>query len=266
MLLRSLQYCYQLSKNQWLKPHELGKLQRKRLRAILRHAYENVRIYTEKFDSVGIKPDDIKTVEDLSKLPFTTKQEVWSGISTQSIAKGYNINECMRMSTSGTSGGPMPVYYDKRFWDYVSAASYRLRRAIGINPLDKAFRIQFWRLPANNQGASKEASGVRHNSHWKTSLGLAYYLFKGFQKTSYITHSADEIILDIIEYQPKVLSANPSYLRLIAESMTDMKTRGFHPKMLRSSGEVLDEPTRRLLESSFGCAVFDSYWANEVGS
>jgi len=266
MLLRFLQYCYQLSKDQWLKPPKLRMLQRKRLRAILKHAYENVQIYHEKFDSVGIKPDDIKTVEDLSKLPFTTKKEVWSGIPDQSIAKGYHINECVKMSTSGTSGGPMPVYYDKRFSDYFSAASYRSRKAIGISPLDKVFRIQFGGPPSRNQGAGKETSGVKHRSRWKTSLGLAYNLFKGFQKTSYITYSADDVILDIIEYQPKVLIGNPSYLRLIAETINDMGIRDFHPKVLRSRGEVLDEPTRKFLESSFGREVFDQYGANEVGS
>jgi len=264
--LRFLWYCYQLSKNQWLKPPRLRRLQRKRLRAILKHAYENVKIYNEKLDSVGIKPDDIKTVEDLQKLPFTTKQEVWSGIPSQSIAKGYDINKCVKMSTSGTSGGPMPVYYDKRFWDYVSAARYRSRRAVGISPLDKYFRIQFRGLPSRNQGAGKETSGVKHRSRWKTSLGLAYYLFRGFQKTACITYAADEIISGIIEFQPKVLSGNPSYLRLITETIADIGIKDFHPKVLLSRGEVLDEPTRKFLESSFGCPVFEIYGAYEVGS
>jgi len=265
MLARFLWYCYQLSRTQWFKPPELRKLQRKRLRAVLKHAYENVPLYHEKFDSVGAKPSDVKTVEDLSKLPFTTKQEVWKGIPSQSIARGYDLDSCVRVSTSGTSGGPMPVYQDKRFRDYVSASLYRLRRAVGISPLDKTFKIQFWGALPKDKNKREKPSRRRRKSRWKTTLGPAYYLLRDLQKTSYITYDAKEIISDIIEYQPKVISANPSYLRLLAETVSNMGIENFHPKALRSSGEALDEPTRRFLESSFGCKVFDSYWSNETG-
>jgi len=265
MLARFLWYCYQLSRTQWLKPPELRKLQRKRLRAILKHVYENVPLYRGKFDSVGLKPGDVKTVEDLSKLPFTTKQEIWKGIPSKSIARGYNLDDCVRVSTSGTSGGPMPVYHDKRFRDYISASLYKLRRAVGISPLDKTFRIQFWGALPKDKNKKEKPSRRKHKSRWKTTLGPAYYLLRGLQKTSYITYDANEIISDIIEYQPKVISANPSYLRLLAEAITDMGIKEFRPKVLRSSGEVLDEPTRRFLEASFGCEVFDSYWSNETG-
>ncbi len=63
-----------------------------------------------------------------------------------------------------------------------------------------------------------------------------------------------------------MLSGNPSYLRLFAETITRSGIKTFHPKLLRVSGEVLDESTRKFLESSFGCEVFDSYWASEIGS
>lgn len=266
MVLRFLLYCIQLSRDQWLNPPELRRLQRKRLRAILKHAYENVPLYHEKFCSVGVKPDDINSMEDLSKLPFVTKKEVKNGMPEKVIAKGYDVNECIRMPTSGTSGGPMPVYYDKRFWDYTCAAYYRLRKAIGINPWDRVFQIHFWGQPPHRRETHKDDSGIKKKSRWATSLGPLYSMFKGFQKTAYITYTADEIISDIIKYQPKVLCGTPSYLRLIAETISDKGIKNLHPKLLRCSGEVLDEPTRRFLESSFECEVFDSYWANEVGS
>jgi len=122
MFLRVLRCCYELSRSQWFKPAELKRLQEKRLRAIIRHVYENVPLYHRKFDSAGVKPSDIRTVEDLTKIPFTTKKEVKSGIPDEIIARGYDVNECVRMSTSGTSGGPMPVFYDKRFLGHCLAA------------------------------------------------------------------------------------------------------------------------------------------------
>lgn len=266
MLSRFLWYCFQLSRDQWLKLPELRRLQRKRLRAVLEHAYENVQLYHEKFDSAGVKPYDIDSVEDLSKLPFATKNEIKRGMPDKVIARGYDINKCIRMPTSGTSGGPMPVYYDKRFWDYTCAAYHRLRKAIGINPWDRFFQIQSWGPTPSPRDTNENSSGIKHRSRWVASLGPLYSMFKRLQKTAYITYAADEIISDITKYQPKVLSGNPSYLRLIAETIADRGIKNFRPKLLRCSGEVLDEPTRKFLESSFGCEVFDSYWANEVGS
>jgi len=266
MLLRFLWYCYQLTRNQWLKPSKLTELQRKRLMAILRHAYENVPLYRLKFDFADVKPDDIKSIQDLSKLPFITKQEIKSGIPDKSIAKGYYINGCVSMPTSGTSGGPMPVYYDKRFWDYICAAYHRHRRALGLNPWDKTLSIQYWGRMPDRQSEVRTNSRSKRRSHWRISLGPVYLLFRQFMKRAYLTYTADEIISEIIDYQPKIISGSPSYLRLIAEMITDRGITNVHPKLLFSGGEVLDEPTRKFLEFSFGCEVFDGYWANEVGS
>ena len=73
MLLSSLYSLYRLRKNQWLTTSELKEIQRKKLQRIIKHAYGNVNYYRRLFDSVGVKPEDIRTVDDLSKIPITTK-------------------------------------------------------------------------------------------------------------------------------------------------------------------------------------------------
>ena len=55
---------------------DLKELQLKRLKKVIKHAYENNEIYHKKFDSAGIKPDDIKSLDDLEKIPFLTKDEL----------------------------------------------------------------------------------------------------------------------------------------------------------------------------------------------
>ena len=110
VLHRVLWYCYELSRNQWLGSVELKQLQEKRLREITNHAYNNVPLYKEKFDAQGIKPEHIRSLEDVQKLPFTTKQEVRDGIPDRSMARGSDLGDCVRVSTSGTSGGPMAVF------------------------------------------------------------------------------------------------------------------------------------------------------------
>jgi phenylacetate-CoA ligase len=268
VLLQVLWYCLEESRNQWLKPAELSRLQEKRLKAIVRHAYDNVPLYHEKFDSIGVKPDDINTVEDLVKLPFMTKQEIWRGIPDRSIAKEYDLKDCIERSTSGTSGGPMPVYYDRRYFDrYVANKYYRMQRATGFEFGDKLLEIYYTKQqPQVGTGESDRAKRLNRRSLGREALGKSFSLFKRWIRRTYITYSAEEIISDIIDYQPKRIYANASYLRLLAETIKEKGIEGVRPKALMSWGEVLDEPTRKFLELSFGCPVYSEYGMVEIGA
>ena len=55
---------------------EIVSIQSERLRKQIKHVYENVKIYRDRMDEMGVSPDDIKTVEDISKLPFSYKQDL----------------------------------------------------------------------------------------------------------------------------------------------------------------------------------------------
>ena len=265
MLSRVLWYCHELSRNQRLGPNELKGIQEKRLKAIIRHAYEHVPLYHRQFESVGLRPEDIRTVEDLTKLPFTTKRQIWDGLPDRSIARGYDINGCVKMPTSGTSGGPMPAYRDKRFWDYCVAYRYYVRpRTLGVNPWDKILEIYYSRPDATHVKRD-DGRDTKGGSRGREALGPSFSLFKRWIKAVYIAYSGDEIIDDILEYKPGVIYANASYLRLLAETVAERGIEGVKPKCLISWGEVLDEPTREFLESSFGCEAFNYYGAYEVG-
>ncbi len=268
MIGRVLWHCYELSRNQWLKPVELRKLQEKRLRAIIRHAYEKVQLYHSKLNSVGLKPDDIRTIEDLKKIPFVTKQEVRNGIPSQSIAKGYDLEDCVRASTSGTSGGPMPIFYDKRFLDH-SMANWYFRKimAMGLNPLDKRVSIEYStpELSTVNRERTTMNRGSKPKSRGRIALGPVVSLLRYLRKRIYITDNAEEVLAEIVKFQPKLIDGNTSYLRVIAETIIDKGVREVHPKAIRGDGEVLDEPTRKFLETVFECDVFDEYSTWDFG-
>ena len=74
--INKLRLLHQVRKNQWLKTSELEELQAKKLRAMIKHAYENTELYHRKFKDAGVRPDDIKTVEDLEKVLFMLKPEL----------------------------------------------------------------------------------------------------------------------------------------------------------------------------------------------
>jgi len=100
-------------RNQWKSYEDLRELQNKKLRAIIKHAYNNVPFYHHKFRGAGIRPNDIKTVRDLIKIPVTTKREVqrfYRGF----LSKGVNLNKCLTSDTSGSTGTPLTMSMMRR--------------------------------------------------------------------------------------------------------------------------------------------------------
>ena len=267
MLRRVLWYCNELSRNQWFGPEKLRGLQEKRLREIITHAYNSVPLYKEKFDAQGIKPEDIRSLEDLRKLPFTTKQEVREGIPHRSIAGGFDLRDCIRASTSGTSGGPMPVFYDKRFWDYCQAAwIFRKQWAIGVEPWQKVLVIEFSAPPKRDQDRSREPAEERRESRGRESLGPIVRLLRSRRRSVPLFDDANQVLTHMLRFDPKLVRGSPSYLRLLAEAMADRGVDGVADKVVRTEGELTDDVTRRYLESSFKCRVFDEYSSWDFGN
>lgn len=263
MLSRVLWFCCELLRNQWFKPTRLKRLQENRLKTILKHVYANVPLYHDKFDLVGIKPDNIATMDDLTKLPFITKQEVREGIPARSIARGYETKECIRVRTSGTTGGPMPIFWDQRFFDYCIANwDFRRLMAIGINRLDKFIEIHARGSPHSHL----DVPGEKRKALWRYLFGSVVSSLQRRRRRIDVGDSAEEVIPDILEFQPKIIDGTLSYLRLIAEAMADKGIEIPNLKAVRSDGEVLDQFTRRFLESSFGCKVFDEYSTWDFGN
>jgi len=267
MLRRVLQYCYELSRNQWAGPPKLKELQVKRLRGIVSHAYSNVPLYKEKFDAKGIKPEDIRSLGDLQKLPFTTKQEVRDGIPDRSVARGFDLGEYIRASTSGTSGVPMHVFYDMRFWDYCQAAwIYRKQWAIGVEPWQKVMVINYAAPSKGNPSGGGGASAEKRRSPGRESLGPMVRLFRGRRRSVPIVSDAGGVLTHMLRFDPKLVRGSPSYLRLLAEAMAERGVDGLGNKVVRTEGELTDDETRRYLEKSFRCRVFDEYSTWDTGN
>ena len=76
--------------------------QNKKLREIIKYAYDNVPFYHEKFKRAQLKPDDIKTVDDLSKLPIVRKDEIKQNLERM-VSKEYDVSKLKMLRTSGST-------------------------------------------------------------------------------------------------------------------------------------------------------------------
>jgi len=104
---------HKLRKNTWLPFSELEKIQVKKLRKILKYAYENIAFYHQKFNKAKVRPGDIKSIEDLHKIPVLTKSEVQKNFKSL-IAKGIEIQRCKISTTSGSTGIPLTVVAEEK--------------------------------------------------------------------------------------------------------------------------------------------------------
>jgi phenylacetate-CoA ligase len=102
---------------------DLEQLQLKRLKAVVKHAYGNVEFYRTSLDEAKVSPDDIKTLDDVRKLPFTTKEDLRKHYPFGFMA--VSLDKCTELhASSGTTGSPITVCYtphDIEVWSEVMA-------------------------------------------------------------------------------------------------------------------------------------------------
>ncbi|MFC2966914.1 phenylacetate--CoA ligase PaaK [Acidimangrovimonas pyrenivorans] len=114
---------------------EIAALQLERMKWSLRHAYDNVPFYKQKFDAAGVHPDDLKQLSDLSRFPFTVKQDLRDhypygmfAVPRQKVARLH--------ASSGTTGQPTVVGYTLKDIDTWATMVARSLRASGTRPGD----------------------------------------------------------------------------------------------------------------------------------
>jgi phenylacetate-CoA ligase len=123
--------CETMSRN------DLKELQLKKLKKLVRYEYDNVKFYRDKLDALGVKPSDIKKLEDIRKLPFTSKDDLRDNYPFGLFA--VPMSEVVRIhASSGTTGKSTVVGYTKKDLDLWSELVARLASAGGATRDDVA--------------------------------------------------------------------------------------------------------------------------------
>ena len=99
-----------LLRRQYLPPSDLKVLQENRLRALIRHAYENVPDYRSRFHSAGLFPKDIRSIKDLGYFPIATKEDLRAAGLERMTKQGGDLSTHHVSSTSGVTRKPFDVY------------------------------------------------------------------------------------------------------------------------------------------------------------
>ncbi|EJO54494.1 phenylacetate--CoA ligase PaaK [Burkholderia multivorans] len=177
---------------------ELTALQLERLKWSLRHAYDNSPVYRRKFDEAGVHPDDLHTLADLSRFPFTTKSDLRDSYPFGMFAVPQERVSRIHAS-SGTTGKPTVVGYTARDIDTWANLVARSIRAAGARPGDKVHVSYGYGLFTGGLGAHYGAERA----------GLTVIPFGGGQ-----TEKQVQLIQD---FRPDIIMVTPSYMLSIAD-------------------------------------------------
>ncbi|WP_301662676.1 phenylacetate--CoA ligase family protein [Methanoculleus frigidifontis] len=93
----------------------IREIQERRFLAMVEYAYRNVPLYRKRWDAAGISPADIRTLEDIEKLPIITKADIRNGFPAETVSRKVNLADCLLLRTSGSAGEPCTIAWDRDF-------------------------------------------------------------------------------------------------------------------------------------------------------
>jgi phenylacetate-CoA ligase len=226
---------------------DLRALQLERLQHTVRHAYENVALYRRRFDEAGVGPDDIRTLDDVRRLPFTTKADLREtypfGMFAVPMADVRRIH-----ASSGTTGRPTVVGYTAGDLDRWATLVARSLRAAGIRPGMRVHNAYGYGLFTGGLGAH---AGIE-------KLGATVIPVSGGQ-------TARQVQL-IRDFEPAAILCTPSYLLTIADAMEEagVDPRGTSLRVAVLGAEPWTNRMRAEIERRLDIDAVDIYGLSEV--
>ncbi len=226
---------------------ELQKLQSEKLVKQVRYVYDNVKYYRDLMDEKGVTPDDIKSIDDLHKLPFVKKDDLREAYPYGLLAT--DLKNCVRIhSTSGTTGKRVVAFYTQNDVDMWEDCCARALVAAGGTP-DDVCQVCY------GYGLFTGGAGLHGGSHRLGSLTLPMS-----------SGNTDRQIQFMMDLNSTILCCTPSYAAYIGETL---KEQGYKPEdnKLRIGifgAEPWTEEMRRDIEKNLGIKAYDIYGLTEL--
>lgn len=243
MLTREFFYSEISKRNLHLSPKMLSELQFKKAKALLKLAYEQVHFYHKKFNEAHVRPEDIRNLEDYTKIPTLTKTEIQSNLTNAFLVDGSSKNKLIWRSTSGSTGVPLKVALNQKTLELEGAIWHRALSENGLSVFDKRAIIS-------------DPRSFPKREHVMENLGLIK------RRHLSIFDDAETQLRQLEIFRPDVIKAYPSSLTILAD-YNRHRTSLLKPRLVFTTSEILDKHSREHIISSFQTQVFDNYSCTE---
>ena len=226
---------------------EMSDLQGKRLHKLVELVYHNVPFYREKMQALDLSPEDIRSIEDIRKLPFTTKQDLRDNypVGLQAAAQ----SEIVRIhASSGTTGNPTVVGYTRRDLEIWSESAARAFTAYGVTR-DDVFSVGY--------GYGLFTGGL--GAHY----GVEYV---GATVIPTSTGNTEKHLRLLRDLKVTGIACTPSYALYLAEAMEKrgMTADDISLRIGAFGAEPWTEKMRQEIESRLGLKAYNLYGLSEI--
>ena len=243
-LLQGLSISEKLSfllKSQYWTKDELINYQEERLRLIIHHVYEQVPFYKEWFSKNRLRPGDIRHLSDLTKIPILSKTEIRRN-SYHFKSENARTIKSLRINSSGSTGEPFEYFLSKEAYSMKYAAALRGWYWMGYHLGDIYAKL-----------SQNQRSG---------SIKIIQDFINRSQYT-YIPDLSKQTLIRVIQKlekeKPEYVRCYPDPLIFIAKLLRGENRFLQGVKAINTTGNILTEEARELIEERFKCPVFDSY-------
>ena len=213
--------------------------QKRKVKEIVKHAYDHVPFYHDKFKRLGLKPDDIRSVKDLNKLPIVRRDELQKN-ADKLISDEFDKADLLVERTSGSTGQPLVVFLTRREEEFRKAKLLRANISCGQKPKDRWLVIT---SPINR-------SNIVRIQRW---LGVFSPI------TVSVFEDVDSQISFVKHVKPDVLESYSSSLLLMSKEIEKKGIELTAPKLVIGGADLIGDRERRLTEKMLKAPFYDQY-------
>ena len=230
---------------QWRAPDEIRVIQERKLRRLVAHAYAHVPYYRQLFDSAGLRPADIAGVDDLCRIPASSKRQLVAVRPDDLVARNVDRRRCRESRSSGATGVPLSILHRRSDLTVTNLAFLRTFVAHGYRPWQR--RVEF--------------TGSRN-----VPRGRSWYEHLGLLRRCVLSDASDpaQWVEELRAWRPHVIIGYVMMLRQLASEIRKQGVTDIRPRIVFSTSAILDAATRETLAAVFRVPVID-YYASEEG-
>jgi len=232
---------------QRLNTEQMKRYRDKAFRNIVKYAY-TVPLYHDKYKKAGIHPSDIRTLDDIIKLPFITKNDLRENFPDRIMPVGYDKRNGFVVSTGGTSGKPVSLYTD---FFTMSKGSFVTIRQMKIFNL-KWNKAKFVHIGNFNTSRVDLVYDENFMSHIKSIISINDLNLD-------VNMPTIDMINRLDDFRPDVIMSYPNVFQHLAFLKRKGYGKNIKPKLLWVGGSILDKYTRSYVEDAFGCKLLNIY-------
>lgn len=226
--------------NQFKSSKELTAIQLKKLKVMIKYVYDYIPYYHQLFKTSNFKPEDLKDIQDLTRIPVTTKKDLQNNYS-DFFPNGFKESMHRVFHTSGTTGIPLTIIIDRKGHNYQRALAQYAFAECGLGPNDKLADI------------------ARYNPRQPEYLirDLIYWFNR--KKFIPLTDRLENIISTLRKLKPDAIYTWPSMLA----SLANCDVSGINPRLIFTQSENLPQYYRSMVRRAFGVEINDTYGSQE---